>query len=130
MSQNTQADNSSEPRPFDVKLSFAARRLQDLLISGFEGGVGYWCRISSVSPPHLAGVSYSKIPFFPSGMLLLRDTIEGKDLSLNREALQAGLALMCLKYPRHFARFVTEDEDAETGDVFIQCCVFGEIRYG
>ena len=130
MSKNTQPDAFAKPASFDVKMSFTAERLQDLLVSGFEGGVGYWCRIDGVSPPHLAGVPYLKVPFFPNGMLLLRDIVDGKDLSLNREALEAGLAKMCLKYPRHFSRFVNEDEGAETGDVFIQCCVFGEIRYG
>jgi len=37
---------------------------------------------------------------------------------------------MAEKYPRHFANFAQEAEDAETGDVFIQCCVLGEIVYG
>jgi hypothetical protein len=131
MSQNKQSEVPGKPAPFGVKLSFTAQRLQDLLICAFEGGVGYWCRIVAYSPPHLEGkVSYREVPFLPGGSLLLRDIEDGQDLSLNREAMEAGLTRMCLRYPRHFARFVTEDEDAETGDVFIQCCVFGEVRYG
>jgi len=37
---------------------------------------------------------------------------------------------MAEKYPRHFHNFLEENDDAETGDVFIQCCLFGEIVYG
>jgi hypothetical protein len=37
---------------------------------------------------------------------------------------------MVEKYPRHYADFKDGDEDASTGDVFLQCCIFGEVVYG
>jgi hypothetical protein len=49
---------------------------------------------------------------------------------LNWERLQEGLQVMAEKYPRAFADFMSEDDDAETGDVFVQCAVLGEIIFG
>jgi hypothetical protein len=37
---------------------------------------------------------------------------------------------MAADYPRHFADLVNENDDADTGDAFVQCCVFGEVIYG
>lgn len=49
---------------------------------------------------------------------------------LNLELCLKGLKIMAEKYPLHFDTFINESEDAITGDVFIQCCVFGEIVFG
>jgi len=38
--------------------------------------------------------------------------------------------VMAKKEPRHFADFLKEDYDETTGDVFLQCCLFGEVIYG
>jgi len=66
-----------------------------------------------------------------SGAAILLQEIDGENvLRLDRAALEPGLQIMAEKYPRHFANFAQEAEDAETGDVFIQCCVLGEIVYG
>lgn len=37
---------------------------------------------------------------------------------------------MAEKWPRHFGNFISENEDAETGDVFIQLALLGDIVYG
>jgi hypothetical protein len=34
------------------------------------------------------------------------------------------------RVPRHAASFLSESEDAETGDVFLQICLFGEVVFG
>jgi hypothetical protein len=44
--------------------------------------------------------------------------------------LAKGLQTMAEKYPRHFADFVAENDDADTGDVFLQCVVLGDVVYG
>ena len=38
--------------------------------------------------------------------------------------------IMADKFPRHFANILNENDDAETGDVFLQCCLWGDIVYG
>lgn len=49
---------------------------------------------------------------------------------LDRAALLRGSDLMAEKFPHHFANVITENADAETGDVYLQCCLFGGIVYG
>jgi hypothetical protein len=37
---------------------------------------------------------------------------------------------MSEKFPEHWADFINENDDAITGDIFVQCCVFGDTVYG
>jgi hypothetical protein len=48
---------------------------------------------------------------------------------LDGEAIERGLRLMAQEYPQRFANWHSENEDAEDGDVFVQLCLFGEVRY-
>lgn len=51
-------------------------------------------------------------------------------LLLTRKKLLKGLGVMAQKYPRHYGNWLAGQDDAETGDVFIQCALFGEIVFG
>jgi hypothetical protein len=51
-------------------------------------------------------------------------------MKLDLEALQRGVKVMHEKYPRHYADALSENDDAITGDVFLQCCLFGDAIYG
>ena len=55
-------------------------------------------------------------------------TSDGRRLDL--ESIGDGLNMMATHYPRHFADFLNEAADAITADVFLQCCLFGELIYG
>lgn len=44
--------------------------------------------------------------------------------------VRKGLRLMKKEYPHHYADLVEEDDDAITGDVWLQLAVFGELIYG
>lgn len=44
--------------------------------------------------------------------------------------VKKGLELMRDLYPRHWADLVEEEDDAITGDVWLQLTVFGELIYG
>lgn len=44
--------------------------------------------------------------------------------------VRKGLELMQEQYPRHYADLVEENDDAITGDVWLQLAVFGDIIYG
>ena len=37
---------------------------------------------------------------------------------------------MAEKYPRQWKKFIDENDDADTSDIFGQCVVYGEIIYG
>ena len=71
-----------------------------------------------------------EIPFLPDAALELEVDGETETYTLTREKLIAGLQVMASKYPRHFADVLNENDDAGTGDVFLQCCLFGEIIFG
>lgn len=132
-------------KDFTVTQTLPIQRVSDVLCSAIEGGSNYWYEyVGEVEPktwefdselvPGLpAGVHYlHDYPLNPGGALLLGD-MEDSDhgtMRLDSEAVQKGLVVMAEKYPKHFANILTEDDDAETGDVLLQCCLFGGIIYG
>lgn len=52
-----------------------------------------------------------------------------KQYILNLKTIKKGLTLMAKKEPKHFADFIGGDYDQNTGDIFLQCCLFGEVIY-
>lgn len=120
-----------------VNVRVPLRRIADLLCCGFEGGVGYWCRIEDyVAPEKPRGVLdgdrvYRHVDYpLTGGAVLCVTEDDDETLRLDRAAIDRGLAVMAEKYPRHWGDFQRENEDAITGDVFIQCCLLGEVVYG
>ena len=120
-----------------------------LLVSAFEGGSNYWYTIVDHEFPQ--GVTYDDfreggrfanpddywhpetlIPFHPGcATLIAADGLdEGKQFRLDHERLVRGWDLMKEKYPRHFADVIAENDDAITADVYLQCCLFGELIFG
>ena len=49
---------------------------------------------------------------------------------ITMDNVKKGLEMMRDQYPRHYADLVEENDDAITGDVFLQLAVFGELIYG
>lgn len=125
-----------------VNVDVPLGRIADLLCTGMEGGIGYWCQIdwdksskpSEINPEiaeEWGQFRHVSWPLSPGGSVALIDTEDdGKEYSLDTAAIEIGLRVMAQKYPGHFSDFMRENEDAETGDVFIQCCVLGETVYG
>lgn len=132
-------------------------RIGYLLCSAFESGYSDWCLLSeenSVRPskidlePFKDDSMWSKQEYFyihwpllEGGRLCVYDRYEidadGHD-EVNKltkhfidlESIEKGLTLMAVKYPIHFNNFVVENDDAITADIFLQCCVLGEVKYG
>lgn len=133
---------------------FTMEDIQNLLCCAFEGGSNYWYIIEEFHKPteflHYADKDVSEknrqiyrhldYPVNPGGYIVVSDARliedEGGDESdctktkIDIEALNKGLQIMSNLYPWHFANVGTPKEDAETGDVFLQCCVFGKLVYG
>jgi hypothetical protein len=126
----------------DVKTSIPESRIADLLCCGFEGGVGYWCCITGYTEPETPRSAWGDDTIFRHvdyplcGGAVLCEVVEDETgeevetLTLDGDAVQRGLQTMAEKYPRHWGDFIRENEDAITGDVFIQCCLLGEVVYG
>jgi len=126
-----------------VNVRVPLRRIADLLSCGFEGGVGYWCQIVGYTEPAKPRSIWGDDQVFRhidyplcKGGAVLCQVVEDETgeevetLTLDRAAVDRGLRIMAEKYPRHWADFRKENEDAITGDVFIQCALLGEVVYG
>jgi hypothetical protein len=129
-----------------VKKTVSFDRIADLLCTGFEGGLSFYIRVGKKHKPEVfAALSngmndyplYS-YPLTPDGYVIIYDITgsdgspddRGKEYRLDFKAIENGLKIMAEKYARHFDDFINENDDSATGDVFIQCCLFGEIVYG
>jgi hypothetical protein len=126
----------------EIKLEIPLKRISDMLCSALESSCGshYWVQITAeVKPDKLTfhcmdGHVFPHIdyPLNEGGSIVIQD-IEDESHApfvLDIDAIQKGLAIMAEKEPRHFGDFLSENDDATTGDVFLQCCVFGETLYG
>lgn len=117
------------------------QRIKDLLCCAFEGGSNYWYDIKDYMIP--AGISLDALeypqldlPLLQDGAVIITD-LEARDgsepsfhdVKLNRTSLLNGLILMYHNHPKHFADFMAENEDAITGDVFLQLACFGDVIF-
>jgi hypothetical protein len=122
------------------------KRLRDLLVNALEGGSNYW--IEEINPELKAGSTLKDfceggkeqpeddyfhwsqlVPTTPGHSLLVKPE-EFFPVALNLKALRQGANIMATNWPRHWANVLTENDDAETGDVLLQCAVFGDIIFG
>ena len=135
---------------FKTSVNLDINVIRGLLCSAFEGGSNYWYFIDRWElRPGLTLDDFKEggsqqpdnywhwsqlIPTTAGCSLFITDREdEGanpKEYQLNLEAIRRGLKFMADDYPKHFADVVNENDDAETGDVFLQCCLFGEVIYG
>ena len=107
--------------PFQIQtvVTFSDQDVLDLIITGVEGGIGYWSTLHQYTPDEFNTVVSEDC-----------DGSEVVPIRLTKEDCYKGLNLMAQKQPRHFDDFVNDNYDAETGDVFIQFCLLGDVVYG
>lgn len=126
-------------------LEFTPDQIIGLLCTGAEGGMSNsWARSMEGKVPK--GADLSEVPEgwrdyphyfapFAGGVIVLevenvKDEDEDYEVSVDLPALQRAMSLMAEKYPIHFKDFMDENEDAITGDVFLQLAVYGEVIFG
>lgn len=106
-----------------LEMNVSDSRIADLLVAAFEGGSSYW---AGVSGPY---ASCSKVVTGEASMLVV-DHVERKTYRLDMDVVKRGLRVFMRVAPRHFGNWLAENDDAETGDVFLQCCLLDGIVYG
>ena len=120
-----------------VPTSFTNQRVSDLLCSAIEGGSDYWIdSLKRVGVPSFqkGGPQFlSEVPFVEGGALAVtceNPNAEGDmTVQITPSVMAAGLQLLADKYPKHFRDFVDENDDADTADVWLQLCMFGEVVF-
>lgn len=117
-----------------VPFRFTAIQMSSLLTSALEGGSNYWYMFEARSHRfEFAGEELCDeegwIEISNEG-IAERASDEFKIVKINQSVAKHALRIMAEKYPKHFGDLIAENEDAGTGDVFLQCCVFGEVIYG
>ncbi len=120
-------------KTFQVSLvvDIPAKEIERLIIAALSGGSDYWIdSYKRVVPLGSAfkGNSGDLILKF-GGSVSVLELEETTPMHLDSEAVERGLKLMAEKYPQHMRDFINENDDAETADVFLQCCLFGDIKY-
>src|SRR5579864_6133439 len=129
-----------------VKINVNDSVIADLLCSAWEGGSNYWARANNT--PYTwtetngnRGLLSLKDSFLSNGLTItdMEENDSGKKHLLSICKCRRALQIMAEKYPWHFidAMYYQDDDkygrgnpDATTGDVFLQCAIFGEIVYG
>jgi hypothetical protein len=115
-----------------VEHSINWQRIEDLFVCAFEGGSNYWYTIVKHNKKEINAQFLSTLPAKEGGWVEVMDN-EGelkKAVRVDRSVAEKGLKIMAEKYPKHFTDFINENDDADTGDVFLQCCVFGNVIFG
>lgn len=120
-----------------LKQAVPAYNLAAVLCSGFEGGFNYWGRATALTHlpiPEGEDVvlkSYFQ-PLLEGGSITIEDVESGQKKThvLDLPAVLRGVQVIADKYPHHLADVLQGEGDATTGDVLIQCAVFGELIYG
>jgi hypothetical protein len=105
-----------------------------LLCSAFEGGSNYWYELVDYTTDSNRVPDYEGLTDPEKNIKWSIKDYEDSDsvglYQLDRAKIQQGIQVMADEYPRHMADALSENHDAETGDVFLQCCLFGEVVYG
>lgn len=121
-----------------AKVRIPNEKIKDMITTALEGACRYWAKYKFPDNWKEDFGSQEEIPFM-SGDIGVYDVETDEFLGyLNHVSIQVGLQLMadCKNTKgkhvpaRHFKNLATDNEDAETADVFLQLSVMGEIVYG
>lgn len=114
-----------------------------LLCSAFEGGSDYWCTVYNLNAPKTRDLytwedaakvyPHVQYPLSKGGAVILFENGEGDDVGvrhvLDLAKVKKGLATLAAVAPLAFADILNDRADETTGDVFLQVCLFGEVKY-
>lgn len=121
----------NNPIEVTIKLKLSEGTFHDQVCAAIESdGSSYWASID-VGQHELGWRNY-----FSAKFKVIEDSdetkgaIQGQTYELSLDKLKAGLQVLAAKYPHHLCDILAENGDATTGDVLVQCALFGDIVYG
>lgn len=124
-----------------IEIDITPHQLVDMFVTAIEGGSTYWCqglfKLTGPEPEVRPWYSAPNIWADPNTTIEVHyddpDKPEGNGAgrkTLRVADLQTGVQAMADKYPSHFADWLLQESDADTGDCFLQCIVLGDCVYG
>lgn len=120
------------PQPGRENIAIPATTISvptELIVNCLDSAdIGYWASVPKGANHHdlLAGTKSARVVEDDGS----HDGSTNGKHTLTGDKVRAGVAVMAAKYPRHFGDLLADNSDATTGDVLIQCALFGEIVYG
>jgi hypothetical protein len=132
------------PTTLHVELELPGDYLANVICSGIESGIAYWSSEVEFSNVPFPGIDelmqrYHQ-PLAERGFIRIRERSDQRNSGrrrdgwhvLDRAALIRAVKVIVEKYPHHAGAVLGDQskQDATTGDVLIQCAIFGEIFYG
>lgn len=125
---------SKQKKVFHIELGLSYDVMEDLLDSASRGS-DYWCenRLGFSEPVKnvLYGGTCTTIYDYEGATEKDKD---GKWIPkayvFNLKKIEKGLAVIAVNSPADFGDILSGDYDNNTGDVFLQYCLFGEVIYG
>lgn len=125
------------------------RCIKDLFITAMESGYSPWVRrvdlkhldLSTVTAfeqskrnnPRLVWWGHDALWEGTSQVIAIHDgyadDAEPKEYLINYQRFVDGFAALAKHGPRSLAMFLADDQDGPSADAWLQCVVFGEIRY-
>ena len=117
----------------NCSVQISHQQIVDQLITAREGGINYWCdefAITKDGQPLPFMQLLDKPELLPNCLFEVREEENGKIHKIDYNQIIRGLEVMSQDYIRHFGDLFTDNGDATTADVFMQCAVFGELVYG
>jgi hypothetical protein len=135
-----------------IEKTITIERIKDLLCAAFEGGISYWAivtdGVNQADKDKVGAEHYHEIPAL-GGEFPIYDNedydgqspiSESKLGVINLERIKIAFDLMAkgknedgsdAEYLKeHLNDFLNENEDANTGDVFVQMAVMGKVEFG
>jgi len=127
----------------EITLSIKDETQENLIVGALEGGSNYWyylgeeaCNIIDEKCPAEKKDEPFSIRFWEAikaGAVIPIHDAEDEDTKIGEislESIQKGWDLLKTKQLRHFADILSENDDADTADVWFQFCSLGELVYG
>jgi hypothetical protein len=118
-------------------------RIKDLLCCAFEGGIDYWGfakHINLDERDELKTEFYHERPAMGGSLTILDNETQEELGIIDMESMKKALQYMadgtdkngkdCPGFKKHFDWILRENEDAGTGDIFVQLAVMGETVFG
>lgn len=126
------------PDGLNITVRVTYEQIAGLLVTACEDACAYWVFALGIETQDGSCVPVSRVFDNPDLLHNARITLSGdfhgsgvesRTIVLDEAAIRKGLEIMSQKYPKAWSDLLQENDDAETADIFLQCCAFGKLVF-